>query len=255
MDRARTWVVLVGVALVWAVGPAVAWAGVYLTLATGLPGGTAVSEEAEFWFDTPHGPPPPIAIKQVTGGVTVEAGTAGGTAFFGGAAVPVLLSLADGSAYVAAGGPPADTLTRRPGGGSGPLSSDAPKVGSPAPSDAAMLGITVADPAADGTRLLTVLLTDSVGETLATGSVTVPDAGWWVIGLGPGERTGGGPVDPPPPPVDPPPPPVDPPPPPVDPPPPGGGPVATPEPSTMALVALGGLTAGLWRRVRSRAAA
>jgi hypothetical protein len=254
MDRARIWAAVAGGVLLWACSPALGRAGVWLTLAAGAPGGTAASDAADIWFDTPHGPPP-VAVKELTGGVTAEAGTGGGNTFFGGAGTPVLLSVSDGSAYIAAGSPPADALNpRRPGGAAGPLSSAAPQAGGDIPTDAALLGITLAEPAADGTRQLTIQLTDPAGDVLGTGAVTVPEGGWWVIGLGPGEQTdpgtgggGGGPVDPPLPPPPPPTPPL-----------PddggGGGPVATPEPSALVLVALGGLTAGAWRRVRLRAA-
>ena len=109
-------------------------------------------------------------------------------------------------------------------------------------------------------------VTDANGSVLGTGNVNLPTDGWWVLGLGPKDASPP-PVDPPP--VNNPPPPVDPPPPPVNPPPPltppppsgggsgsgsGGGPVATPEPSTLVLLGIGGATAGLWRkRVRREA--
>ncbi|HJZ54684.1 MAG TPA: hypothetical protein VKE74_06975, partial [Gemmataceae bacterium] len=123
------------------------------------------------------------------------------------------------------------------------------------PSNAALLGLKLADPDAAGARALTAAITDPNGNPLGTGTVAVPGDGWWVVGLTPGATTD----PPPPPPVDPPPSngggdPNPPPPPPVDPPPShgGGGPVATPEPSALLIVALGGLTTGAWRRVARR---
>jgi hypothetical protein len=246
MDRARVAAAVIGGVLFWVCSPGVGRAGVWLTLAAGAPGGTVATDATDFWFDTPHGPPP-VAIQELTGGVTAQAGTAGGSTFFGGAGTPVLLNVSDGSAYIASGGPPADTLTpRRPGGGSGgPLSSSAPQAGAAVPPNAALLGITLSEPTADGGRRLTIQLADPTGGLLGTGAVTVPPGGWWVIGLvpgegsdpGPGDDGDGGPIDPPPPP-----PPSD----------GSGGPVATPEPSTLVLFALGGLSAGAWRRARSR---
>ncbi|HUR54868.1 MAG TPA: PEP-CTERM sorting domain-containing protein [Gemmataceae bacterium] len=246
-----------GMVIAWVCGSGVARAGVWLTLAAGAPGSSTATQSQEFWFDTPHGPPV-VAISQLAGGLTAETGTAGGTAFFGGAATPVLLNLGDGSAYIAGGSPPPDAISK--GAGSGPRASAAPDAtATSTPSDASLLGITVADPDAAGNRELTANVTDADGNVLGTGQVTVPTDGWWVIGLGPKDGTLP-PVDPPPPPpVDPPvEPPVDPPLPPVDPPnppspptPPSPGPVATPEPSTLVLLGIGGAV-GAWRQRRRK---
>ena len=277
MRRTPAFVVLVG-ALAWACSPNPARAGVWVTLAAGLPGASAPASEGEFWFNTPHAPPL-VAVNQLTGGATVEATTGGGSVFFGGAGTPVLLNVGDGSAYIASGSPPDGVKGRAPsGGGSAAPATTAPVAGGDIPTAAALLGIALADPLADGSRGLTATVTDAGGTVLGTGTLTVPDGGWWVLGLTPGEQL---PTPPPPPapveptptpaPVEPTPtpPPVEPTPiptpipvdpfptipPPVEPMPPapvpttpGGGPVATPEPSSMVLVGLGGVCVGAWRR-------
>lgn len=244
MRRAPAWVVAVGVLVVWVAAPATARAGVWLTLAAGVPGSaTPTSDAADVWFDTPHGPPQ-VAVNQLAGGLTATAATGGGNTFFGGAGLPVLLNLADGSAYLAGGSPPAAATSRGPGGGSlGSLASAAPVAGGSVPAGAALLGINVAEPGANGSRALTATVTDGNGNQLATGSLVVPDGGWWVLGLSPGANTVPTPTEPPP--TDPGPPP---------PPPPSGGSVATPEPSTLVLVGLGGLAVHGWRRLRQQPA-
>src|SRR5205814_6248792 len=97
MRRAPTWVVVGGVVLVWSLAPAVGRAGVWVTLASGVAGSQSPSAGTEFWFDTPHGPPP-IAVNQLARGVTAEAGTARGTTFFSGAATPPMPDPSAGSA-------------------------------------------------------------------------------------------------------------------------------------------------------------
>ncbi|HEX4607827.1 MAG TPA: PEP-CTERM sorting domain-containing protein [Urbifossiella sp.] len=269
MRRVPGWICAVGVTLgLTAPGPARA-GGVWVTLAAGLPGASAPSADAEVWFDSPHAPPL-VALTSAPG--TVVAGTDGGTSTFGSLGTPVLLNVGNGSAYLAGGGTPAPDAAKTlgPGGGSGGAgarSSVAPLTNATIPATAALLGITLADPTATGSHNLTVNLTDGSGGSLGTGTVSVPNGGWWVIGLGPDSVPSTPPpvTDPPPPtgsnPTPPtttdPTPPVTTPPvttPPTDP---TGspGPVATPEPSTLALVAVGGMIAGVARRVRGRKSA
>lgn len=235
MRRLPAWWVGIGVVVGWALSPASAQAvdGFWVTLAAGLAGSSSPSSTDEFWFDTPHGPGL-IGVNQLSGGTTAEAGTGGGTVFFGGAGTPVLLNLSNGSAYVSGGAAP--DAAKAASAKSGSPASAAPTAGGTLPSNAALLGLKLADPDAAGARALTAAITDPNGNPLGTGTVAVPGDGWWVVGLTPGATT-----DPPPPP-------------PVDPPPShgGGGPVATPEPSALLIVALGGLTTGAWRRVARR---
>ena len=237
----RTPALAVGIAIAWAWGSGVARAGVWLTLAAGAPGSSTPKESTEFWFDTPHGPPV-VAVNQLNGGLMVEAGTGGGTTFFGGAATPVLLNLADGSAYIAGGSPPADALTKGAGGGT--RATAAPQAGGPIPSDAALLGITVGEPNAVGSKQLTATANAADGALLGLLTVFVPQDGWWVLGLGPQND-----VVPPPPPIDPGPvtPPTDPVPVPTTP----GPAAATPEPSTLVLLGIGGAV-GAWRSRRRK---
>jgi len=248
MRRAPAWMAIVAA---WLIAPAAAQAaGVWVTLAAGLPGADTSTSNAEFYFDNPHAPN--IAVNQLTGGVSAEAVTGGGNSFFGGAGVPVLLNVGSGSAYIASGSAP--SAARTAGAGGGTPSSVAPTAGGSLPSDAALLGAALAEPE-NGTRTLTTTITDSLGNPLGSAAVNVPDGGWWVIGLGPDQRLPSEPTDDPDP-IDPPPP--------VDPlpenpvPTPGpvtGSPVATPEPGTIALAAIGSGAMYMWRRARLRPAA
>ena len=150
-------------------------------------------------FDNPHAPN--IAVTQLSGGVTAEATTGGGSSFFGGVGTPVLLNLADGSAYLASGSAPLGAKTA-----GGPPASAAPSAGGNVPSNAALFGVNLAE-SNNGSRTLTATVTDSSGNKLGTGSIDVPDGGWWVLGLTPSvPLPDPGPLDPPPidnpPPVD-----------------------------------------------------
>lgn len=256
MRRRPAWGLALGVLVGWACWPAAAGAGVWLTLAAGMPGADAPTSTQEFDFDTMHGPQL-VAVNQLTGTGVVEAGAGGATTFFGGSGVPVVLSTADGSAYVAGGGAaPEAAKSRGPGGGSaGPRSSAAPDTSGTVPSAAALLGITTAAPDAAGNQSLTATVTDGAGNTLGSATVTVPTDGWWVIGLGPAATPGPtdpGPTDPGP--TDPGPTNPGP----TDPGPTNpnlpddGGAVGTPEPGTLGLVAAGGLGVGAWRKLRRR---
>jgi hypothetical protein len=259
MRRVPGWVWAAGVAVaLGAAGPA--RAGIWVSLAAGLPGSSAPSAEADLWFDSPHAPPF-VAVTAVPG--TLEAGTAGGTVSFGGLATPLLLNLGDGSAYIAGGPAASDAQKGRgpKGGAAGGRASGAPLVNAEIPDTAALLGLQLADPDVTGARDLIATFTNMTGVVIATGTVTVPDGGYYVLNLGPDaaptptEPTPTEPTPTEPTPTEPTPtepvptPPV--PTPPVD----NPGPVATPEPSTLALVAVGGLAATGARRLRGRKSA
>jgi hypothetical protein len=248
MRRAPAWIVVVGVSALWAGLPGTARAeGFWVTLAAGAAGAANPSDYKEFWFESPHAPP--LVVNQLTGiagSFNVQAITGGGNTFFNGDATPVLLPTGDGYA----------SLTNRdvangsgglPRFAGGALASGAPQTGAPIPTDANLVSVGVGDPAADGSRVVTVGVTDPNGNPLGQGQVTLPDGGWWVIGLGPGAEDtpnpgpepepepggGGNPV-------------------PVPTPPSGGGPVATPEPMSLVLVGVGGLSVAAGRRLRRK---
>jgi hypothetical protein len=246
MRRATAWVVVVGVVAALAATPSRSRAeGFWATLAAGPAGASAPSDYTEFWFDTPHGPP--LAVTQITG-AGVQAITAGGSTFFTPAGTPVLLPTGDGYA----------TLTNlEVANGSGGLprfadkaqASGPPQTGAPVPTDSNLLSLDLGNPAGDGSRVLGVKVTDASGNPLGAGQVTVPEGGWWVIGLGPGEQD----VTPDPDPDPIPDPDPDPEPPlPVPTTPPGNGSVATPEPATAILLGIGGATVAAWQRRRLR---
>lgn len=247
MRRAPAWMAAIGVLIGWLAAPAAAQAAsVWVTLAAGLPEVVAPTSTSDFFFDNPHAPN--IAVNQLTGGMTAEATTGGGSSFFGGAGTPVLLNLADGSAYLASGSPPPGAKTEIAGA---TAASSAPVAGGSVPSNAALLGVTVAEPDG-GTRALTATVTDSAGNVLGNALLTVPEEGWWVLGLTPDPRQptpDPGPIILPPVDPDPIPEPL-----PTTSPPPSGGPVATPEPGTLLLAAIGGFAVRAWRRTRPRIA-
>jgi hypothetical protein len=226
---------------VCALSPPAARAGLIpVRLIAGLPGSSAPTATGGFQFEAPSGQ---VAVTELNVGDTATAATAGGSAFFGGAGTPVLLDVSDGGALLSS--------SNAPGGpAGGPLASGLPEAGADVPPAAARLGVSLADPAGDGTRALTARVTTADGAEIGTGSVAVPAGGWWVLGLGPGDVTE------PTPPIDPPPvvvPPAGPSEPsePSGPPPSAPGPVATPEPATAAL-ALVGLPAALAVRLAAR---
>src|SRR5262245_54861391 len=185
MRRATAWVVVVGVVAASAATPARSKAeGFWTTIAAGAAGASAPSDYTEFWFDTPHGPP--LAVTQQTGAFSVQAATSGGSTFFTPAGTPVLLPTSDGFA----------TLTNPdvPNGSGGlprfagqSQASGPPQTG-PIPGDSNLLSLNLSNPADDGSRVLSVKVTDPNGNPIGSGQVTVPGGGWWVIGLGPGAQ-------------------------------------------------------------------
>lgn len=233
MRRATAWFVVVGVAILATARPIRAADGFWLSVASGLSGSATPSDYQEWWFETPHGPPP-VAVTQLNG-VTAQATTAGGSSFFTGGAVPVVLRPTDGYAYLAGGNQPSDlsqALKRQLAGGRGLASATPDATASMPPLDAYLLSISKGD----GSNVLTVSLTDPQLNPVAGGSVTLPGDGWWVIGLGPNPHDTTTPPD-----TDPP-----------TGPPPDPGPVATPEPATLVLFGLGGLGSLGWRFYKRR---
>ena len=257
MRRTTAWVVVLGVVVMGTATPVQADDGFWVSIASGVAGSATPSGYQDFFFDTPHGPPP-VAITQL-GGVTAQATTAGGSSFFSGGAVPVVLHPTDGYAYLTAGSTPSDlsqALKKQLAGGKGLASTTPDALGTTVPANANLMTVNLADPAADGSRALTVGFTDPLGKALGTGSVAVPDGGWWVIGLGPNpsDTTPVPTPDPIPTPDPGPTPTPTPTPDPVPLPAPGGtgGPVATPEPATALLAGIGALGAFGARLVKRR---
>ena len=254
MRRTTAWIVVLGVVVTGTATPVQAQDGFWVSIASGVAGATNPSSYQDFFFDTPHGPPP-VALTSYSG-PTAEATTGGGSAFFSAGALPVVVHPTDGFAYLTAGGKPDDlsqALKRQMAGGKGLATTTPDALTAVPPTDANLLSVNLADPDANGARALTVGLADPLGNALGGGSVLVPDGGWWVIGLGPNPSDNPPPVvipDPPPPVVIPDPPPVvipDP-----DPVTPGGGPVATPEPATALLAGIGAISAFGVRLVKRR---
>jgi hypothetical protein len=253
MRRATAWVVVVGVALGTGTDARAESAeGFWVSVASGVAGAGTPSGYQEWWFETPHGPPP-VAVTQLSG-TPVQATTGGGDSFFNAGAIPVVIHPTDGYAYLSNGPKPSDlssSLTRQLAGGHGLATTTPDATATAPPPDANLLSISLADPGANGARQLTVGLTDPQGNSLGGGSVSVPGGGWWVIGLGPGANTVPDPNPDPGPGTDPGP---------GSGPGPGPGPgsggnpgpVATPEPATALLAGLGGLGAFGWRLVRRR---
>lgn len=229
-------VVLLAVAMASAGLPAVSQAG-WITLATGPLGSVQPTDTTEFQYGSTS-TPPLVAIGAVSGTGTVEAVTSGGTAFFGSLGVPVLLNLSDGSAYLIGGSPPRGAVGGSLGAGAGALSSGTPQTGVPVPPDYTQLGIALAA-SSTGEQLLTVSV---LGTAAGSGSVVVPEGGWWVLGLSTSQEPAPEPLPEPAPTPEPIPEPV-----PTPQPTPG-----VPEPAAMALVASGTFVVVPWLRRRRR---
>ncbi len=240
MRRATAWFVVVGVAVLGTAGPVSAADGFWVSIASGVAGSSSPTGYQDWWFETPHGPPP-VAVTRLGGEGSFEATTGGGSSYFTGAAVPVVLHTTDGYAYLVGGTQPSDlssSLRRQTAGGQG-LATAVPQIApSVLPANAVSLTADLGDPDSDGTRPLTVAVTDAMSNSLGAGAVSVPDGGWWVIGLGAGLSDTEPTPEPTPSPV-----PV---------PTPTSSPVATPEPATGVLLGLGGLAAAGWRMVNRR---
>ena len=262
MRRAQAWFVVVGVGCIMGLGsasPAQAADGFWVSVASGVAGSATPTTYQDWWFETPHGAPP-VAVTQFSGG-NPEAVTGGGSAFFSGVAVPVVLDTTNGYAYLAGGVRPGDlsaVLKRQTAGGLG-LATATPDAGATVPPPNANLLTASLVPDPSGSRTLAVALTDPTMNELGSSQVVVPAGGWWVIGLGPGAddttvpNPNPGPIiDPEPTPVPVPTPGPEPTPVPVPTPDPIPGPVATPEPATGLLFGIGGLGAFGWRLVKRR---
>jgi hypothetical protein len=260
MRRATAWFVVVGVAILATAGPVRAADGVWVSVASGISGSATPSDYSEWWFETPHGPPP-VAVTQLNG-VTATAVTAGGSSFFNSGAVPVVLHPTDGYAYLAGGNQPSDlssALRRQMAGGRGLATRTPDATATVPPPDANLLSISRSEPDSNGATTLSVSLTDPQGNALGggiNGSVVIPNNGWWVIGLGPNPNDTS-PTPTPTPTPDPGPTPTPTPTPTPDPgptptPTPTPGPVATPEPATLLLAGLGGLSTMGWQFYKRR---
>jgi len=220
--------------------------GFWVSLAAGVSGASSSPDYSEFWFDSPHAPP--IAVTSSTGAGTVQAATGGGSTFFTAAGTPVLLPTTDGFATLSPSGStfPSSALPRFAGGSQ---ASGAPQAGGTMPANADQLALKLSSPSTDGSQVLTVSVTSPTGTYLGQTSISVPNNGWWVVGLGPGTQAtttspgGGGTV-----PIIVP----------TAPSPPesgsgsgtggnNGGSVTTPEPASFVLLGFGGLTAAGWR--------
>lgn len=258
MRRTTAWFVVLGVVALGTAAPARAADGFWVSVASGVTGSATPSDYQDWWFETPHGPPP-IAVTRLGLNGNVEATTGGGQSFFTAGAVPVVLNPSDGYAYLAAGNKPTDlaqALKQQMAGGKGLATATPDATASEPPADALRLTVDQSEPGANGSTTLTFALTDAMANVLGTKSVVVPDGGWWVIGLGPNPDQMNPNPNPEPEPEPNPNPNPNPNPGPEPNPNPNPGPivdpVATPEPATALLAGIGGLSALGLRMVRRR---
>jgi hypothetical protein len=212
-------------------GAGTAHAGFISVLLSAGPADSATpSSSGNFQFTNPTGSPL-LGINQLGGVSSAQANTAGGSAFFGGLGLPIVLNVADGMAALSTSNAPSGAV---PSSGLSSVAPTAPNT------NATVLNANLMAPTANGSQVLSVSVTDGLGTSLGIGQVTVPGGGWFVLGLSPDATP---PVVPPV--VDPPPvvPPVVPP---TTPPP----STATPEPATLALAGLGLPLVAVARRLR-----
>lgn len=234
---------LIAVGAAWAGWPAVGEAG-WITLTSGSSGSAQPTGTNDFWYGS-SSTLPLLAVDTLSGTGNVQAVTGGGSTFFTSQGTPVLLNLSDGSAYLAGGGPPSGVTNRGPDGESaGTLASAAPQAGVPAPDGYSRLSVAVTSDGS-GAWVLTASVFGGSGEGLGSASVTVPEGGWWLLGMG--SSLWPEPTPEPKPGPEPKPEPE---------PGPGPGPEPTPgvpEPGAAALVVSGGLAVLPWFRRRFRA--
>lgn len=231
--------VVVGVAMSWLYLPSTGRAG-WITLTSGPSGSAQPVATSEFWYGT-LSTVPLLAIDTLSNTGTVQATTGGGTAFFGGLGVPALFDLSDGFASVSGGSLPTGVAARGPGGvPPGTFASAVPRSGGTVSPNYSRLGIVLTAPDASGVQVLTVSVLDGNRAELGSKALVVPDDGWWVLGLGPGQELN------PTPPLEPPP---------VATPEPTSPPSrapGVPEPATLALAAAGAFAVVPWLRRKSR---
>lgn len=253
MTRGGRWR-LYGFVALFLLFPAPARAGFFsVILVGGAAGSSSILELGNFNYSHGNGQ---VGLNSLLSDGTHKGSTGGGNVFFTPMGLPILLNLSDGYGYLSSPGAPSELP---PGVVSGSPSPVAPVAGGSLPSDAALLGITnTAGESADGSRIIKAFLTDPESNPLGEAKITIPQGGWWVLGISPlrstdpdpGPEPGGDPFpddeeepdtgnDPgTPPDVDPYPPPN------YDPDPiPQPGP-NVPEPSTLLMAAVG---AGAWR--------
>ncbi|QJW92787.1 hypothetical protein [Frigoriglobus tundricola] len=200
-----------------------------VVLTAGEGGSTATASSGKFQFTSPS-TSALVTVNQMVGIGSVQATTGGGVSFFGPTGVPMLLNVADGSAYLASSGAPSGAV---PSTG---LASASPQPIA-APAGSALLNVTETANA-NGTESLAVSVTDQNGNVLGSGKIDVPGTGWWVLGLTPGSASSTPPSTPSSPgsPSNPSPPATN----------------ATPEPATLALAVIGLPLAGAVRLFRRK---
>jgi hypothetical protein len=186
MNRSTRRIGFTGIVLmIVLVGPSPAQAGpIFLSLATGASGTATPVTTDETRIDNPQ--VAVVAISQLSVGDRVHAWTGGGAVYFGGAGTPVVLDLSDGRAYLSSSSAPADAAGAVGSSGS-KAASAVPQAGGEIPPDATLLRIALSDPGLNGGRTLSAGVVDAAGSLLGRAQVAVPDGGWWILGLGPGD--------------------------------------------------------------------